>query len=62
LTERTQFCGAFRIEGTVELNFDGSDRQPIVPALVQTWLSKLGDYLGNGRRLGAACEDVNARR
>jgi hypothetical protein len=40
---------SFRIEGTVELNFDGSDRQPVVPALVQTWLSKLGDYLGNGR-------------
>src|SRR4051812_18510420 len=37
---------ALRIEGALSLNFKSADRQPVVTRLVQTMLSKVGQYIG----------------
>ena len=40
------------VVGALRLDFNANDRQPVVPVLVQTWLGKLGEYIG--RRQGLA--------
>ena len=38
--------------GSLRLDFNATDRQPVVPVLVQTWLGKFGEY--SGHRQGMA--------
>jgi hypothetical protein len=35
--------------GSLRLDFNATDRQPVVPAVVQTWLGKLGEYIARGK-------------
>ena len=37
------------VVGSLRLDFDSGDRQPVVPAIVQTWLSKLGEYIARNK-------------
>ena len=36
------------ISGSMHLEFDSATRQPVIPALVQTWLAKFGEPLARG--------------
>ena len=50
VTDRTaspagEGLGVLRLEGAIRLDFDAKNPPPIVPRLVQTMLSKLGDYI-----------------
>ena len=38
--------------GSLRLDFNATDRQPVLPVLVQTWLGKFGEY--SGHRQGMA--------
>ena len=37
------------VVGSVKLEFDAADRQPVVPAIVQTWLGKFGEYVARNK-------------
>jgi len=37
------------VVGSLRLDFNANDRQPVVPAIVQTWLSKLGEYIARNK-------------
>jgi hypothetical protein len=37
------------VVGSLRLDFNANDRQPVVPAIVQTWLSKLGEYIARSK-------------
>ena len=37
------------VVGSLRLDFNSADRQPVVPAIVQTWLSKLGEYIAGSK-------------
>ena len=38
---------SFRLEGSLRIDFDANDRQPVVTRIVQTMLGKYGSYLGH---------------
>jgi hypothetical protein len=35
--------------GSLRLDFNAADRQPVVPAIVQTWLSRFGEYIARDK-------------
>lgn len=35
--------------GSLRLDFNATDRQPVVPVLVQTWLGKFGEYIARSK-------------
>ena len=37
------------VVGSLRLDFNANDRQPVVPFIVQTWLSKLGEYIARSK-------------
>ena len=37
------------VVGSLRLDFNAHDRQPVIPAIVQTWLGKFGQYLPRTR-------------
>ena len=37
------------VVGSLRLDFNANDRQPVVPAIVQTWLGKFGEYIAHSR-------------
>ena len=37
------------VVGSLRLDFNANDRQPVVPIIVQTWLSKLGEYIARSK-------------
>jgi hypothetical protein len=37
---------ALEIVGSTRMEFNAADRQPVVPAIVQTWLGRFGEYIG----------------
>lgn len=37
------------VVGSLRLDFNAGDRQPVIPAIVQTWLGKFGQYLPRTR-------------
>jgi len=40
---------SMNVVGSLGLVFNPADPQPVVPAIVQTWLSKLGEYLARSK-------------
>jgi len=39
---------SLEIVGASRMEFNAADRQPVVPAMVQTWLGKFGGYVARG--------------
>ena len=37
------------VVGSLRLDFNANDRQPVVPLIVQTWLAKFGEYLARSK-------------
>ena len=37
------------VVGSLRLDFNSGDRQPVVPAIVQTWLGKFGEYIARSK-------------
>ena len=37
------------VVGSLRLDFNANDRQPVVPLIVQTWLGKFGEYLARSK-------------
>ena len=37
------------VVGSLRLDFNANDRQPVVPLIVQTWLGKFGEYLAHSK-------------
>ena len=37
------------VVGSLRLDFNANDRQPVVPAIVQTWLGKFGEYIAHSK-------------
>ena len=37
------------VVGSLRLDFNPNDRQPVIPLIVQTWLGKFGEYIAHSR-------------
>ena len=37
------------VVGSLRLDFNANDRQPVVPLIVQTWLGKFGEYIARSK-------------
>ena len=37
------------VVGSLRLDFNANDRQPVVPLIVQTWLAKFGEYIARSK-------------
>ena len=37
------------VVGSLRLDFNANDRQPVIPLIVQTWLGKFGEYIAHSK-------------